>query len=218
MKKILLLLFCLSILNADAQWINSISIVPPNPTVSDSVYLIADCSFPSGSCDQHTQGFGIIGNNINAWALHCLGMLAVICNHTDTFALGTLPAGLYNCTFQLDNGLGPAPCAAGIVPGLSSSITFLVSLSADLSDLRKENEWVVVFPNPSSGMLHIELKLEMHLLQNSLSLCDLYGKKVWESENLPSNQNYLLDTKKLCAGIYILRMGSYAKKIVVTNN
>ena len=205
-------------MNAKAQWINSLSILPPNPTASDSVYLIADCSFPSGSCDQHIQGFSITGNNINTWALHCLGMLAVICNYTDTFALGTLPAGLYNATFQLDNGLGPAPCTAGIVPGISSSYTFTISLSTDLSDMNKEDQWVTVYPNPSSGFLYLELNSKMNLFRNSLSLFDLYGKKVWESESLLSNDDKLLDTKKLSSGIYVLRMGSNTKKIVVTKN
>ena len=218
MKNILLLLFCLATMNAKTQWINSLSIVPQNPIVSDSVYLIADCSFPSGSCDQHTQGLSIIGNNIHAWALHCLGMLAVICNHTDTFALGTLPAGLYNSTFQLDNGLGPAPCTAGIVPGISSSYTFTVSLSTDLSDTEKENPWVTVFPNPSSDLLHIELNSKINVFRNSLSLYNIYGKKVWESENVPSDNKFLLHTKKLASGIYMLRMGSNARKIIVNND
>lgn len=130
-----------------AQNIISLSVVPPAPTTADTILLLSECSFPSGSCVDHTQAFFISGNDIFANALHCLGMLSVICNYTDTIILNPLPAGNYTFHFQLDAGFGPSPCTPGIVPGPADSINFVVAPFTKITEYIS-NDAVSVFPNP----------------------------------------------------------------------
>jgi hypothetical protein len=76
-------------------WINSITVTTPCSTTNDTLRVYVDCMFPSGSCDPYLSNVYIYNNHINANALHCLGMLTVICNYTDTFTIPPLPAGNY---------------------------------------------------------------------------------------------------------------------------
>src|SRR5262245_44798043 len=128
-KSYLVLLICLAGLQfgSKAQWIGTITVSPPAPTTQDSIKILVDCSFPSGSCDPYLASVFINGNDIYGNALHCLGMLTVICSYTDTFALPPMPAGNYNFHMQLNAGGGPAPCTAGINPGPVDSLSFTVT-------------------------------------------------------------------------------------------
>lgn len=130
-----------------AQWINSITTIPIAPTTNDTILIIADCMFSSGSCDQHTQGYFINGTIIDAWALHCTGMLTVICSHTDTFKINPLPAGNYKFRFQLDQGQLPSPCTPGFVPGPHDSLTFTVQQFMSVNDIAAQGITILVKHN-----------------------------------------------------------------------
>lgn len=95
--------------------------------MQDTLTFSVDLAFPSGTCDQHFKGYNLNGNKIEAYAIHCLGMLTYICYHTDTFKINPLPAGSYSFHFQLDAGMLPSPCSPGIIPAQFDSITFVVS-------------------------------------------------------------------------------------------
>ncbi len=177
MKKIIYTLSIFLCLNAtlSAQWINSIQYQPSNPTASDTVTFYVALSFPSGTCDQHTQGININGNKIEAFALHCLGMLTYICNHTDTFKVNPLPAGLYSFHFQLDAGMLPSPCTPGIISGPSDSITFVVSPVTGINQVNEELISVFVKGN--------DLIIESHQKKNSrIFIYDLNGKLIRTNE------------------------------------
>lgn len=205
MKKFLFILILIFPIRAYTQWINSITVFPANPTITDSVYLIADCSFPSGSCDQHTQGFTQNGYSISSWALHCVGMLAFICGHTDTFSLGTLAAGTYQASFHLDHGSGPFPCSPGFVPGPTDSISFNVSILTSVSHPENNFSDISVYPNPCREVLHVKnCKRE-----SEKKLFDLLGREV------ASFRGNELQVKNLKPGIYILVCDHEKRKIII---
>jgi hypothetical protein len=138
----------------NAQWINSITIQPLSPTTNDTITVLADCSFPSGGCSDHTKYSSIVGTDILAGALHCLGPLSVICNFTDTFKIDPLPAGNYTFHLQIDAGFGPSPCSPGIVPGPTDFISFVVSPFTGVNEIINQDE-ILVFPNPAQDQFKI---------------------------------------------------------------
>lgn len=205
MKKYILLLFVAFTAQAKAQWINSLSIYPPNPSITDSVYLIANCSFPSGACDDHTQAVSVNGNSITAWALHCVGMATFICNHADTLNMGLLAPGTYTASFQLDHGMGPGPCTPGIVPGPNSSITFNVSLVTSLPNPLQDAHSLVIYPNPASGQLFFD-----HVKANSdKCLLDVTGQCVLRT------QGSSMDISTIPKGIYMVRCEGQYRKVLI---
>lgn len=209
MKKILFILFLFQFSGAQAQWINSLSVSPANPTTNDLVYVFAECDFTAGSCDQHTQGHSINGSNISAWALHCVGMLTFICPYTDTFSLGMLAAGTYIFTFQLDQGGLPSPCSPGIVPGPSSTFTFTVSTTTAVSEQHSSDGIFSFFPNPVDDKISVRSRANQNAL---VRIFNVSGKKILE-QNIAGGEADIY-TGDLTPGIYFLESGNYHFKFI----
>jgi hypothetical protein len=196
MKAKLTLLFTFGILFTQAQYIDQISIYPPNPTSNDQVYFIAKCYFSSGSCNQKTQNIFVNGNQIYTSALHCTGALTYICDETDSFYIGNLPQGTYHVNFQLDAGGGPLPCSPGIVAGPSDSLTFTVLDATGLPSL--ENQVIAVSPNPTREKAQIRIAGDIE--NSTLEIRDITGSKVFEIH--PDKAIIEVDLKNLPAGVY----------------
>lgn len=195
-----------------AQWINSISIQPASPTTADTITVLAACSFPSGGCSDHTQFSSIIGNDIFAGALHCLGPLSFICNFTDTFIIDPLPAGNFTFHFQIDAGLGPSPCTPGIVPGPSDSVSFVVSPFTNIPEFIAQDE-VYAFPNPAKHQVQIK-GLEDSEFPVKLELYSIAGKLIKKIE-MESSGDYF-EIGEIPDGIYQLQVEtSKQRKLII---
>lgn len=208
MKKLVLLSFlltALATLNSSSQSIDGFTIVPQNPTDNDSITIYVDLTFGSGSCDGHTQSFSITGQSIGAYALHCVGILTVICETTDTFSVGKLVAGTYQFTFQLDEGQAPAPCTPGIIPGPSDSFTFEVAAGTAIADPVVSGSSFYISPNPASDYLVIETTADLRL-KHEVVFYSLDGKKLF-SEVL-TNQKTFVQTDLLDNGIYFAEINT----------
>lgn len=201
-KKILFILVVLFTSQLNAQSINSLTVYPTQPGVNDSVYLIANCNFPAGSCDQHTQGASISGNVISAWAIHCIGMLSVICNATDTINLGVLPAGNYTANFQLDHGMMPSPCTAGIVPGPSATTGFTVSLVTNATNVWNDHSGIEILIGSNGRTFHFT-----HAANLRKAVYDMYGR------TCISTFADELDASNLPRGFYIIQCDAVKRKI-----
>ncbi len=154
MRKIFIII-CFAVISgmASAQTIISTTISPSYPTTSDTITLITECMFPSGSCD----GAAILtaggGPYIYADAMHCMGMLSVICTDYDTVQLAPLPAGQYHYIFTLSAGHG-IPCTPGIAVDDVDTISFFVDDATGIADPGSKNLFTVS-PNPSDGRMTI---------------------------------------------------------------
>jgi len=189
---------------SNAQWINTLTVVPSNPSATDTVYVYAQCSFPSGTCDQHAQYLYADTANVYAAAIHCLGMLAVICDNTDTFKIPPLPAGNYTFIFNVSAGSLPSPCTPGIAPGATDSISFSVSASSGIPHTEKNKFDFNIVPNPSSGWVKVEMNEALSSVKNKfLIICSFTGQEVKRNAILNST---VVDVSQLPAGLYYIRI------------
>ncbi len=88
------------------------------------------------------------------------------------------------------------------------------------------NDALKIFPNPTSGDLHIQIK--DHILQSEASIVfyDLLGKEAMKINRSIDDQNFQewqVDVSDFSEGAYILRIfdgegNSYEKKVIVTDN
>lgn len=198
-KQLLLILTMLVSASASAQWINGITMQPANPTTNDPITFYADLSFPSGSCDQHTQGWMQNGNTVDAYALHCLGSLTFICDYVDTFSIGTMAAGIYTFRFHVDAGALPSPCTPGIIGGPTDSISFVVTPITGLQEITFENFDIKISPNPVSDILTINSNEEV-----MLALMDLNGKEVLKHQ-ITRGKN-TIDVSTFATGVYMVSL------------
>jgi hypothetical protein len=138
-----------------AQFIQNLRTDPIAPLAGDPVSVLVDVAFQSASCDEKTISLVQTGpGRFEATALHCLGIMTVICYDTDTLDLGALAAGNYRLVYQVSSGFGPMPCTPGIVPGAMDSIDFYVGPTTGSVDI-KDDQGVKVFPNPTNGLVRI---------------------------------------------------------------
>jgi hypothetical protein len=205
MKKQLLTTLCFALLTVTcySQWINSVTVVPSNPSTIDTVRIIVNSDFSSGTCNTSTQGLSQTGNNFSAYTLHCLGALTVICNDEDTFYLGVLPAGNYNFNVTVDQGFGFPNCSPGIVPGPNQSTQFTVINPSSIlyKDLQKYG--YALTPNPAKNAVTLKVMDGTQIKNSVLEIFATDGKKVLEETDLYNNAEINL---KLPKGIYVYRL------------
>jgi hypothetical protein len=188
-------------LSVNAQYINSLSIYPANPTTNDSIYLIASCYFQSGTCDQKTLNYSIINETIDCDALHCIGMLTYICYDEDTFSIGKLPAGNYNYRYFVNAGFGFNPCTPGIVPGPSDSLNFTVTTASGISNPSYQE--FIFGPNPCSDFLEIKYYSNE---EKQVAIIDMTGKICLQE--VKAGNNIQISTNDIASGLYLLKSQS----------
>lgn len=189
-----LAVFCTSI-QAQFGSISSIIVSPSQPSESDSITIFVQTTFSSGACMLDNNNVALVGNSLKASAHHCVGMLTVICNYTDTFAIGTLSAGNYSFEMTLSSGAGPIPCSPGIFPDDMDTLTFSVSPISGINEMNIEQ--LDIYPNPFSDQLKIRSKEPVHII-----LTDIYGKIVLSAKN----RNEWINTQNLMPGIYSFQL------------
>lgn len=154
MKRILFLLGIFFTTQAKSQTILGITMSPAAPDDNDSITFYIDLEFPYMGCAGYAT-HSTSGNTVMADALHCMGMLAAICNDTDTVKVGPQTAGSHIFTFTLSGGYGGPPCSPPIQPNDVDSLLFTVSSTAGIGDI--ETAQLNIYPNPSAGHVNIDL-------------------------------------------------------------
>jgi len=193
--------------------IQSITISPASPTVTDDVKAYVSMSFTSGGCGVNNQTFYTMGNITDASALHCLGMLAYICSAVDTFDIGYLPAGNHLFRFTLSSGFGYPNCVAGIIPDDTASVNFMVSPATGMAEAGKQGvATVTVYPNPVSNLVMIKINEQIKLNSATLRITDSNGKTVKALEEISSN-DIIIQRNGLLSGVYFYQL-SEGEKII----
>lgn len=168
---------------------------PAFPTSADDIRILVEIQFPSSSCDADYSGHSMVGSTIDASAHHCMGMLTAICNTTDTFQLGQLPAGNYTFNVTLSSGFGGPGCSPGIAPDDMDQFQFSVSEAVGIDAPRFEH--LSVFPNPTSDFVVVENP------RSPFRIISLDGKQIMQG-TVPIKG--VIDLRGLVAGFYVLEM------------
>ncbi|MCF8465541.1 MAG: T9SS type A sorting domain-containing protein [Flavobacteriales bacterium] len=183
--------------------ISSISISPVNPTVADNIEIHVDLQFSSSDCQPDNQDHIVNGTSISASALHCIGMLTAICNTTDVFEIGQLPAGTYTFDFTLSSGFGGPGCSPGFVPDDNDQFQFTVSGAVGIDEISFDES--IAYPNPTTGIIFLKTpSLELGYLTT------LSGKTILEL-SLGTKQ---IDLSELPSGVYFLTVGNSHTRIL----
>lgn len=164
-----------------AQTIQQLSILPANPTTGDTIRVVADLMFFSGGCDLQQANTVIVGNNISVDAMHCPGLLTVICNTKDTINLGVLPSGNYALDFNVLTGIydmNIGGCTS-YQPGGTQTLSFAVTVTNNIQ-------------LPETGTLAVNYDRQRDALMLSgkfstatLRIMDLTGKILYRGNVTP---------------------------------
>jgi hypothetical protein len=140
------LILCSVSLPVSGHTIDSLAILPSNPTSADQIQVVCYSTFTSGGCDLSNFSVTISGTHISVQATHVVGMLAVICNRIDTLSIGQLPAGTYQFDYHLYDSLQQDTAD-------TDTIQFVVGPSNGVSEAFSGYPGIRPYPNPSNGWL-----------------------------------------------------------------
>ena len=194
-RKLLLVSFLLLQVSAQAQNIQNITYIPASPGPLDSVKVVVDLVFTSGSCEMQFENHSINNDSIRINVFHCPGALTVICNTSDTVNLGILNPGTYitELIVHTSSWSAPDPCS-DVNPTDSASIPLTVLPPNGIKEFSKDVYSLSFNYAANILMLHGPAQKKMKvLLFNSL------GALVLEKE---IDSSMLLSVSELGAGVY----------------
>lgn len=190
------------------QGIDSLKIIPENPTSTDEIKVICYATFLTGGCDMVNHSVTFQGNLIILNLEHEPGMLTYICQTVDTVSLGNLSPGDYqlhtnliiqstnetvdtdNTFFSIDNPLGIDENSRGI----------------DLN----------VYPNPFDR----ELQIETNAVIERVEISSVSGQKM-SVTGVGSFHKNIIDLSELKNGIYLLTVtdtkGNHSMRRIIKN-
>ena len=212
--QLILSLCCLANFLSAQGVINSIEIVPPSPTVNDSVQLVGHFTFTSGGCAKELFVATVVGSSVIAEARHCLGMLTVICDESDTINLGILASGVYAVDLSLYTGFGMTPCTVDSIADATDNSSFTVSPTTSALELKLDFK---IVPNPAVNRVIFMTKSPQEFLEEPVRLFGSNGQLLIEKK-FPEHCS--LDVSGLCSGLYYIQIGGnnhtvLSRKIVI---
>jgi hypothetical protein len=191
---ILLGLF-LFVSKAEAQIpaIDSLKIIPHDPTTNDSVKVICYATFPSGPCNLIYHNINIQSHGIGLLLQYDVGAATYICSGIDTITLGKLNSGNYEMIAALN-----------IIPLSSISdydtVYFSVKDASSLITYNADTQ-IELFPNPATDALTLKTLLK----NGEIQILNSQGKIVLK-EKLSGEFSQTLDLTTLDTGLYIIKI------------
>lgn len=194
-------------LSAKAQWIDSLVVTPAMPDANDTLRIYAYLTFPQGNCEGVASG-SVVGNNIYASTLHCMGAAMFICNDVDTLVFPPVAAGTYTMYFTLSSGYGIPNCTPGFQADDEDTLTFQVSTVLDVPTLPEVS--ARIFPNPASDNLSVQISAGTI---EQVEIVNVIGETVMTVSPMQSTSE--ISTESLQSGIYFCRVIDSEGRVIV---
>ncbi|OFY96060.1 MAG: hypothetical protein A3K10_13060 [Bacteroidetes bacterium RIFCSPLOWO2_12_FULL_31_6] len=206
---LVLLLFNLSSFGQFA-YIDSIYVLPTNPTVNDNITIITETTFNEGCLSDTKQLFvDTFNHTIDISLFQCYGVWQAICNKTDTFTIGLLPIGTYTINFTLYStgyDLVNGVCLQAYQLSDVDTASFIVNSITSIDKQVIENG-VTIYPNPTKGKFTLQTEHS-----TKFEVMDIQGKQLFIAENKSKKNEIDLSNKP--KGIYIVKITT-AKEVVI---
>lgn len=179
--------------------IDSLKIIPTNPTTNDVVKLVAYATFSSGGCVLTGHNVQVTGNNIRVNLVYTVGMATYICHSTDTLTLGSFAAGNYTAIAMLSVG-------STIGVPVLDTINFTVQSVSGINNINNSAS-IQLYPNPVENELHIQSDV---VIEN-VELYSTLGQQVLSFSYTELNENKI-SLETLPDGIYMIVITDKAKQ------
>jgi len=177
--------------------IDSLKIVPSNPTINDSIKIINFTSFPNDACFLKNSYLNINGKEIVINATHFEGGFTVICNSIDTIIIGKLDTGAYTLYYNLSVDTNTAIFD-------TDTLFFVVQNPTDVFGFLYETSQIQIHPNPFTYETKIKYNLPDNTTDAALTIYNIVGEKIEVYKLNDKNGELIIDASNLSQGLYIL--------------
>ncbi len=171
--------------------IDSLKLIPANPTTNDALKVVCYTTFPSGSCILNGIHSEQQGNNILLMLNYSVGAATYICHSVDTISIENPGAG----SFQLITTI--TTNEQDIIEDIDY-LQFTVDPFLGLDELHSNN--FVVYPNPVIN----ELRFKTNFTVENLEIQSVSGQKIQLKESFSDSTP--IDVSNLEQGIYLVTL------------
>jgi len=184
----------------NAQNIDSLKIIPINPTSNDTVKIVCYTTF-CYSCGYSNININIIDTTIEIYATYICDSMPVVISSVDTIAVGKLPAGTYEMMYYSIDSISQITYDA-------DTIIFAVQQWAGLPLNKYTENGMEIYPNPAKDYAILKFSLQKPD-DVKIELYDYTGRKIaimYEGYNLSAHAFHSIDfdTKDLSNGVYFV--------------
>ena len=183
--------------NVKSQVIDSLKIIPTNPTVYDTLKIVSYTFYPHSPCHKLNSSVSRFDSIIQVNASHYDSINAWManCNSVDTLALGKFGAGSYELIYNLLSDTAPTYIYD------KDTIIFTVKEFSGIPVYGNMDQGVDIFPNPTAHEIFIEFK-KLHKAKYTIELYSSIGQNI---KTLSDNRELIsMDISDLRNGIYLI--------------
>ncbi|MFW6019153.1 MAG: T9SS type A sorting domain-containing protein [Bacteroidales bacterium] len=192
--------------------IDSLGLIPENPTNQDSLFIISSATFPNSDCYMTNFSTTLSNDSIFVAAYHTAGQLPAFCNTVDTLNIGEFNAGKYELFYHL---LDSATTDTFDIDTMSITVQ-------DVSGKKRlsKKQQIEIYPNPANHKIIIDLK-KLPTKEYSITLFSGTGQII---QNFKTRDNKVtLNTNSLKNGIYMVMVkdkdgDQQTRKVIITND
>ncbi len=171
--------------------IDSLIILPTNPSENDSVKIVAFSTLPSAGCSQSDILTLVLNDTIKINSTHSLGFLSVICNSVDTAEIGKLQSGSYSLIYSLSDS------ATGTFFD-TDTLVFTVQPNAGIKQ-GNANYYFLISSNPACGTLNFNYSVPGN---GTMIIYSYLGEMIFKKEISSFNNQLSFVVPNLDSGIY----------------
>jgi len=194
-----LLLLTLFMANIIAQpHIDSLQIIPGNPTSSDTVKIIAYTFSTGAPCNLTFYEVSTADSVITVNTHYLSGPLTVLCNSIDTAIIGGLNAGCYQVHYLMADTTQPVTYDV-------DTISFCVQQPGKLQYIDDLEQEVKIWPNPFSTAMTVLITREQLVLPVEIRMVDLFGREIKRISNIRSRE-ITIARDNLKSGLYLIKV------------
>lgn len=185
--------------NSKAQTIDSLKIIPTNPTTADTIKVIIYTFYSTSPCGLDTIAFDTIGNQILVSATAQLFDGAAPCYSIDTLTIGLLNAGDYELICDLSTDTPQTIYD-------TDTIYFTVQLANGLQLIDNPDQRIKIYPNPANNWLTVSVKKSI-LGKIKIEAFDLASKLVLVDNQPLQNEFLQVNVSSIINnGIYLFKL------------
>lgn len=177
----------------DAQLaaIDSLKLIPANPTTNDALKVVCYTTFSNGGCGVNNTHAELQGNSIFLSIDYTVGMLTYICHSVDTIPIDNPGAGTFLLTTTITMN------EQEVIED-SHSLTFQVDPYLGINEPNLAN--FQAYPNPFDN----ELKFKTNFPVKKMELYSMTGQQVYFKESLSESSQ--IELSHLEQGIYLITL------------
>ena len=186
--------------------IDSIYIIPENPTEFDSIQVVYIATFISAPVYVFSMDIQEEGKDIKIFAKYCRGGAQAITTISDTLNIGIYKDGKYNLIYDAEDyscWVDADTTLYGSCVGYS--LTFVVGSGAGIDEVTLDNSFSL-YPNPADNEFVLESKM-FDTEDISIEIYSICGKRCFPNyyHNI-SNASINVHVNELSQGMYYIRV------------